>query len=339
MRSPTVYVSSVVSATSIAAFVLAIVAIGVLVVRFDLLGGGASRPHVARISVKGVMLPDQKLVDLIDGLAGAKAVEGVIVDIDSPGGATSAGEALYGALRRLSEKKPTVAWVGTLGASAGYMTALGTDHIVTRRTALVGSIGVLAQWPDVTKLMDTVGVKYETIKSSPMKPSPSPFEPTSPQARAMLDRAIRDTYDWFVDLVAERRGLARDRALELADGRVVTGHQALTSRLVDEIGEESVAQAWLVSKGLPAGLPILDHRPKSDGTWAWAGAPLRRSPVASPPRSVSQCRSRPCARLTDCSRFGTFRETKIRVISRGSGPGQVGAGGPVGRAQSAPLPA
>lgn len=255
----------------IAAFVLAIAAVGALVARFDLVGGGAAaRPHVARITVKGLMLPDRALIAVVDGLAASDAVKGVIVDIDSPGGATSAGEALYGALRRLSEKKPTVAWVGTLAASAGYMTALGTDHIVARRSALTGSIGVLVQWPDVTKLMDTVGVKYETVKSTPMKASPSPFEPTTPEARAMIDRAIRDSYEWFVDMVAERRGLPRARALELADGRVVTGHQALALKLVDEIGEESAAEAWLRGKGVPAGLPIRDHKPKAEGAWAWA---------------------------------------------------------------------
>ncbi|MCE1237856.1 MAG: signal peptide peptidase SppA [Hyphomicrobiales bacterium] len=252
----------------IAAIVLAVVAAGAVVARFDLLGGKDGKAHVARIAVTGLMVPDAKLIEMIDGLAKSDAVKGVVVDIDSPGGATTAGEAVYGALRRLSEKKPTAAWIGTLGASAAYMAALGADHVVVRRSALTGSIGVLVQWPDVSKLLDTIGVRYEDVKSSPMKAEPTPFKPTSPEARAMLDRAIRDTYEWFVGLVAERRGLDRARALELADGRVVTGHQALDLKLVDEIGEESVAIAWLEGKGVAKGLPIRDHKPKKATAWS-----------------------------------------------------------------------
>ncbi len=253
----------------IAAIVLAVVAAVALAVRFDSIRRGVGGPHVARVSLSGVMVPNAKFVEMIDGLAKSDQVKGVIVDIDSPGGATTAGEAVYGALRRLSAAKPTVAWVGTLAASAGYMAALGADRIVIRRTALTGSIGVLVQWPDVSKLMDMLGVKYEEVKSSPMKAEPMPFKPASPEARAMLDRAIRDTYQWFVGLVAERRGLTPERALELADGRVVTGHQALDLKLVDEIGEESAARAWLTGKGVPAELPIRDHEPKKETPWSW----------------------------------------------------------------------
>ncbi len=222
-----------------------------------------NRPHIARISIKGVITPDRNRVEMLGKLAKSEAVKGVIVDIDSPGGATSGGEELYTALRKLSAAKPTVAYVGTLAASAGYMTALGTDHIVARRSALTGSIGVLIQWPDVSRLMDTVGVKLDEVKSSPMKAEPTPFKPTSPEARAMLDRVIRDTYDWFVGLVVERRGLEDSVARGLADGRVVTGNQALALKLVDELGEEEVAVAWLRSKGAAEGLPIRDWKAKN----------------------------------------------------------------------------
>lgn len=222
-----------------------------------------NRPHIARITIKGVITPDRNRVEMLSKLAKSEAVKGVIVDIDSPGGATSGGEELYTALRKLSAAKPTVAYVGTLAASAGYMTALGADHIVARRSALTGSIGVLIQWPDVSRLMDTVGVKLDEVKSSPMKAEPTPFKPTSPEARAMLDRVIRDTYDWFVGLVVERRGLEDTVARGLADGRVVTGNQALALKLVDELGEEEVAVAWLRGKGVAEGLPIRDWKPKN----------------------------------------------------------------------------
>jgi len=249
----------------IATFVLVVVAAIAVIARF----GGLDRmsdkahPHIARVAVRGVIAPDRARTEMLDKLAASDAVKGVIVEIDSPGGATSGGEELYTALRRLSAKKPTTAYVGTLAASAGYMTAIGTDHIVARRSALTGSIGVLIQWPDVSRLMETVGVRLDEVKSSPMKAEPTPFKAASPEVHAMLDRVIRDTYDWFVGLVAERRGLEPEVARGLADGRIVTGNQALTLKLVDELGEEDVAVAWLQSRGVEKGLPIRDWKPKN----------------------------------------------------------------------------
>lgn len=254
----------------IAAFVLAVVALIAVAARLGGVGDlvDKARPHVARLTVKGIILDDRKMLETIAKLAETDAVKGVVVSIDSPGGSTAGGEGLYTALRALSAKKPTVAHVGSLAASAGYLTAIGTDHIVARRTALTGSIGVLVQWGDVSKLMDMVGVKLDEVKSTPLKAEPTPFKPTSPEARAMLDRVVKDTYAWFVGLVAERRGLAREKALELADGRVVTGAQALELKLVDEIGEESVAQAWLETKGVEKGLKVRDWKPeKKIGDW------------------------------------------------------------------------
>jgi len=252
------------------AFVLAVVALLAVAARLGGVGDlvDKARPHIARVTVKGILLDDRKLLETIDKLSTTDAVKGVIVAIDSPGGSTAAGEGLYTALRKLSDKKPTVAHVGSLAASAGYLTAIGTDHIVARRTALTGSIGVLVQWGDISKLMETVGVRLEEVKSSPMKAEPTPFKPTSPEARAMLDKVVKDTYGWFVGLVAERRGLAADKAKELADGRVVTGAQALDLKLVDEIGEESVAVAWLATKGVDKDLKIRDWKAeKKLGDW------------------------------------------------------------------------
>ena len=268
----------------LAAFGLGVAALVALAARLDLVDGvGAkSRPHVARIVVKGMILPDRAMVEMIDKIADADAVKGVIVDIDTPGGATSGGEALYAALRRLSAKKPTASFIGSLATSAGYMTAIGTDHIGARRSALTGAIGVIVQWGDVSQLMKTVGVKFEEVKSTPMKAEPTPFKPTSPEARAMLDKVVRDSYEWFVGLVAERRGLTSEVAHGLADGRVVTGAQALEAELIDEIGEERAALDWLRSKGVGADLQVRDWKPKASGE-AW---PLAESMAAAATRGA-----------------------------------------------------
>jgi protease-4 len=162
---------------------------------------------------------------------------------------------------------PVVATIGTVGASAAYMTAIATDHIVARRTSITGSIGVIFEFPEVSQLLKTLGVNMEEIKSAPLKAEPSPFHPTTDEARAVIAGMITDSYNWFVDIVAERRKLARADALRLADGRVFTGRQALDAKLIDEIGGEEEAIAWLGSaKAVDVKLPVRDWKPERPGS-------------------------------------------------------------------------
>ncbi|MCX5520589.1 signal peptide peptidase SppA [Kaistia defluvii] len=245
---------------------LAIVGGGLLAAGPDALGG-RSRPHIARLTISGFISENRAELDLIDKIGKSDAVQGVIVSINSGGGATAGGEALYDAIRKLSDKKPTVAAIRTVGASAAYMTAIAADHVVAYRTSITGSIGVLFQSPEVSEAMAKLGIKLTEVKSSPLKAAPSPFAPPTPEALAVIDSMIRDTYNWFVDIVAERRNLDRPKALQLADGRVFSGHQALEAGLIDEIGGEETAIAWLTTKkGVDARLRVVDWEPESSGS-------------------------------------------------------------------------
>jgi protease-4 len=221
-------------------------------------------PQIARITVNGFIATDHREVQLLDRLAKDDGIKGVIVAIDSTGGSTTGGEELYEGLRKLAQAKPTVATIGTVGASAAYMAAIAADHIVTRRTSLTGSIGVLFEYPEVDQLLDKLGVSMNEQKSAPLKAEPSPFHPPSDEAKAMLDSVIKDTYAWFVDIVAERRHLDRSQAEMFADGRIFTGRQALDAKLTDEIGGEDVALAWLGTKGVDTKLPVRDWEPARD---------------------------------------------------------------------------
>src|SRR5262249_20598290 len=138
--------------------------------------------------------------------------------------------------------------VDGLAASGGYIAALSADHVVARSAALVGSIGVLFQFPNFTDLLNTIGVKVESVKSSPLKASPNGFEPTSPEARAAIDSLIKDTYAWFRGLVKDRRQLDEGNLERVADGRVFTGRQGVELKLVDELGGEEEAIAWLAKE-------------------------------------------------------------------------------------------
>ncbi|MBN8993711.1 MAG: signal peptide peptidase SppA [Rhizobiales bacterium] len=229
-------------------------------------GDSLTGPQIARVSVSGFIGEDRDQLKMLDKLAETDTVKAVLVSIDSTGGSTAGGESLYEALRRLAAKKPVVATIGTVGASAAYMTAIATDHIVARRTSITGSIGVIFEYPEVSQLLKTLGVSMEEIKSAPLKAEPSPFHPASDEAKAVIAGMITDSYNWFVDIVADRRKLARAEALRLADGRVFTGRQALDAKLIDEIGGEGEAIAWLGSaKGVDVKLPVRDWKPVRPG--------------------------------------------------------------------------
>ena len=224
-----------------------------------------TEPQIARVTVSGFIADDRERDELFARIAKSETVKGVIVAIDTTGGATTGGEALYESLRKLAAAKPTVATVGTFGASAAYMAAIATDHIVARRTSLTGSIGVIFQYPEISALLDKLGVKVEDIKSAPLKAEPNPFKPTTPEARAVIDGVVKDTFAWFVDIVAERRKMPWSEARTLADGRIYTGRQALDAKLIDEIGGEEAALAWLATKGVDAKLPIRNWEPSRPG--------------------------------------------------------------------------
>lgn len=243
--------------------VIAAVAVGVASVAGSSVS--ASSPHVARVSIGGLIRNDRERVELLEEIGRSRA-SAVILSIDSPGGTVTGSEQLFDALRRLSAKKPVVAVVEGMAASGAYIAALGADHIVARRNALVGSVGVIYQFPNFTELLKTVGVTMEDIKSSPLKASPNPYTPVTPEARAAVESLVKDSYAWFRGLVGERRKLSEAKLATVADGRVFTGHQGLELQLVDELGDERTARAWLArEKGVSDTLKVRTWRTKEIG--------------------------------------------------------------------------
>src|ERR1700733_5927343 len=220
----------------------------------------ATTGSIARVNIEGLIRSDQDRVEALERLGKSRAAAGV-VHINSPGGTTAGSEQLYDSLMRLKEKKPLVVVVEGLAASGGYITAIAADHIVAQQSSLVGSIGVLFQYPNFSELLKTVGVQVEEVKSSPLKAAPNGFEPTSPEARAALDSLVKDSYAWFRGLVKERRGMDDALLEKVSDGRVFTGHQAVELKLIDQLGDEKTAVAWLVAqKGVKADLPVRDYK-------------------------------------------------------------------------------
>jgi protease IV len=214
--------------------------------------------YIARIKVQGLIRGNQDRVDALERVAKSNA-RAVILHIDSPGGTTAGSEQLYDSLRALQAAKPLVVVVDGLAASGAYIAAISADHIIAQDTSLVGSIGVLFQYPNFTDVLKTIGIKVEEVKSSPLKAAPNGFEPTSPEARAAIAAIVTDSYAWFKDLVKDRRKMNDAQLTAVADGRVFTGRQGVGLRLVDGLGNEKTALAWLEKeKKVPASTPVRD---------------------------------------------------------------------------------
>lgn len=248
--------------------VLAVLALALVVVAVALTwraGRDGSFDQIARVSIEGMILEDRKMLELLDDLRKDAAVKAVILRIDSPGGTTVGGETLFKAAREIASVKPVAAEVGTLAASAGYMVAAAADHIVAHNTSIVGSIGVIFQYVDASRLLSQIGVDVNAVKSAPLKAEPSPFAPASEAAREMIRRLVMSTFDWFVELVAERRPLSVEEVRVLADGSIFSGEQSLANNLIDAIGGEDEVRAWLENeRGVPKNLRIVDREPEDD---------------------------------------------------------------------------
>jgi protease-4 len=239
--------------------VAAVVSVGVVMTRSGT-DGLSSSGAIARIKIEGLIQSNNDRIEALERLEKSSA-SAVVVHINSPGGTTAGSEQLYDALMRLKAKKPMVVVVEGLAASGGYIAALASDHIVAQQSSLVGSIGVLFQFPNFSGLMKTVGVQMEEVKSSPLKAAPNGFEPTSPEARAALESLVKDSYAWFRGLVQNRRAMDDAQLDKVADGRVFTGRQAIELKLIDALGDEKSAVAWLVSqKNIKSDLPIRDFK-------------------------------------------------------------------------------
>jgi protease-4 len=238
--------------------IVAVVGAGVAFSNRGAITGGPGT-GIARVNIEGLIRGSRQRSEALKRLAESNA-KAVIVHISSPGGTVAGSEELYDSLIKVKAKKPMVVVVDGLAASGGYIAAMASDRIVAQQSAIVGSIGVIFQYPNVTELLKTIGIQVETVKSSPLKAAPSGYEPTSPEARAAVEAIVRDSFDWFKGLVRDRRHLDDASLQKVADGRVFTGRQAVELKLIDGLGDEQAAIDWLAKeKNIDPKTPIRDY--------------------------------------------------------------------------------
>ena len=222
-----------------------LLAILLLVITQDRSNIKSSSEEIARIRLEDVLLQDPDLIKKIKELEDNPRIKALIVNINSPGGVSYAGEELYVALRNFSKKKPTVSVLESVAASGGYMAALGTDYIVARNMTITGSIGVIWQSFEAVELANKLGIKFVNVKSSPLKASPNPMELTTKASLKASEETVQDSYEIFLQIFMESRKIEESKARELANGRVFIGKRAKELNLIDKIGGESEALMWL----------------------------------------------------------------------------------------------
>ena len=243
------------------AVVAGLLAVGLVLFSSADAGGLIETRQIARVTIEGIITEDREQLRLLQKLAEAKHVAAVILVVNSPGGTTAGGEALFEALRELAKTKPVVAQFGTIATSAAYIAGLATDQIIARGNTITGSVGVIFQWAEFTQLMEKLGIRVNEIKSGPLKANPSPFQPLDDAGRAATEEMVAESHRWFVNLVRTRRGIDTKNVAGLEQGRVFSGRDALNHKLIDQIGGEPEVVRYLEEqRSVPKGLNIVDWK-------------------------------------------------------------------------------
>ena len=254
------------------AVIAAVVAIGALAFSSAEKMGLLEQRQIARVSIEGIITEDREMLRMFKKLAENKSISAVILVVNSPGGTTAGGEALFEAIRELSKSKPVVAQFGTLATSAAYIAGLATDYIVARGNSITGSVGVIFQWAEFSGLLEKLGVRMNEVKSGPLKAVPSPFQPLDEAGRAATEEMVAESFKWFVALVRNRRNVETKSIPGLEQGRVFSGRDALAHKLIDQIGSEPEAIRYLEEqRNVPKGLNIVDVKPQRNSEWSFIG--------------------------------------------------------------------
>lgn len=197
---------------------------------------GVGPERVGVVEVVGTILDPEEVVRNLRTFARRDDLDALVVRIDSPGGTVAPSQEIFDALRYASERKPVVASMGTVAASGGFWAAMGADWIVAEPGTITGSIGVVSQAPDLRGIADKVGFGLRVYKSGEVKDLGNPFREMTPEDDAVFNALVDDIHQQFIDVVATRRGLAREAVMPFADGRIFSGRRALEAGFVDEMG-------------------------------------------------------------------------------------------------------
>lgn len=198
--------------------------------------GGGSGEKIAIVEIAGFIGDSRDIVRQIRSFREDNSVQGIILRIDTPGGAVAPSQEIYDEVLRSRTKKPIYASMGSVAASGGYYIAAAAEKVYANPGSLTGSIGVIMAFTNFEGLMKKVGVRPEVIKAGKFKDTGSPARSMSKKEKKYLQAVVKDVHNQFIEAVTKGRNLSKQQAKELADGRIFTGRQALDLKMVDELG-------------------------------------------------------------------------------------------------------
>lgn len=204
-------------------------------------GGLFKENRLGVCRIEGFISDSTKVNEWLRELRADPTVVGVLLRIDTPGGAVAPSQEMYNAVRRLAKVKPVVVSMGTVAASGGYYIAAAADYIVANPSTITGSIGVKMEMANMEGLMDKIGIAHVDLASGDLKNAGSPFRPMTEKERAYLQGLITDMYEQFLEAIAAGRHMDIEEIRKSADGRALTGKQALALGFVDSLGDMETA--------------------------------------------------------------------------------------------------
>jgi protease-4 len=197
--------------------------------------------NVGVVKLEEVIMDSDKILKQLKEFEEDSSIKAVIVRIDSPGGAVGPSQEIHDAILRVKKTKPVVASFESVAASGGFYVAVAADRIVSNPGTLTGSIGVIMNMTNLSELYKWAKVDRYNIKSGKFKDVGSENRPMTPEEHELMQNLIDNVYQQFLKAVADGRRLPVDRVKPYADGRVLSGEQALQLGLVDKLGGIDVA--------------------------------------------------------------------------------------------------
>lgn len=216
-----------------------IIILGIIIVRAILVMTGFEKTEIAGdkialLKFEGTITESNKIIEKLKELKTDKNIKGVILAVNSPGGAVTPSNEIYDYI--LSMDKPVYASMGSVAASGGYMMSIAAEKIYAEPSTITGSIGVIMNMANMEELFNKIGIKSVVIKSGKFKDIGNPDRPMTEEEREILTEVIMDMFDQFVDQVAKRRNMSKEQVLKIADGRIFTGRMAQKAGLIDKLG-------------------------------------------------------------------------------------------------------
>jgi protease IV len=234
-------------------------------------GGGESSAmptfgdRIAVVDLEGVILSPQPVVGQLKKFGDDSSIKAIIIHVNSPGGGVAASEEIYREVKRLrtEKKKKVVVSIESVGASGAYYVASASDKIFADRGSIVGSIGVIAEWMNYGDLLKWAKLKNVVIKTGEFKDTGNPARDLTPTEQAYMQELIDNMFGQFIKAVADGRGMKFDDVKSIANGKVWTGEQALSMKLIDNVGDFEAAVADTAKSVGIKGDPTL-VRPEKD---------------------------------------------------------------------------